>query len=136
MSAVVNSYRDLLVWQKAMDVAALSYEIGGKLPKSEIFGLTSQIQRAAVSIAANIAEGHGRETTGDYLRFLAIASGSLTELETHLLLSQRLGLIKDDEVKPARKKQMNWEKCSGPQALSIGEVRRTKSDKDPFTPRS
>lgn len=86
-----------------MDVAALAYEIGGKMPKSEIYGLTSQLQRAAVSVAANIAEGHGRETTGDYLRFLAIASGSLTELETHLLLSQRLGLLKDGDIASAMK---------------------------------
>jgi len=97
---MVKSYRDLKVWQKAMDLVVESYRLTKLLPKSETFGLAAQTQRAAVSIPANIAEGHGREHLGDYLRHLSIASGSLMELETHLLIMTRL-YIAMDEVKRA-----------------------------------
>jgi len=95
---VVKSYRDLQVWQKAMDLVAESYTLSAKLPKTETFGLASQIQRAAVSIPANIAEGHGREHLGDYLHHLSVANGSLMELETHFLLASRLGFLSATEV--------------------------------------
>ena len=97
---MVRSYRDLKVWQKSMDLVVESYRVSKLLPKAEIFGLISQIQRAAVSVPANIAEGHGREHLGDYLRHLSIASGSLMELETHMLIITRL-YIPMDEVKCA-----------------------------------
>ena len=74
---MVRSYRDLKVWEKSMDLVVESYRVSRLLPKAEMFGLISQIQRAAVSVPANIAEGHGREHMGDYLRHLSIASGSL-----------------------------------------------------------
>lgn len=73
----LKSYRELLVWQKAMDLVVESYRIGTLLPKTEVHGLKSQIQLAAVSIPANIAEGHGREHLGDYLHHLSMANGSL-----------------------------------------------------------
>ena len=88
----VQSYRDLRVWQNAMDLAESCYRLTSGFPKDEMFGLTAQIRRASVSIAANIAEGYGRETTGAYAQFLRIAQGSLKELETHLLLAERLRL--------------------------------------------
>jgi four helix bundle protein len=97
---MVKSYQDLKVWQKAMDLVFESYRISKLLPKTELFGLTAQIQRAAVSVAANIAEGHGRDHLGDYLRHLSIASGSLMELETHILIITRL-YIPAEEVKHA-----------------------------------
>jgi four helix bundle protein len=97
---MVRSYQDLKVWEKAMDLVIESYRVSRLLPKTEIFGLTAQIQRAAVSIPANIAEGHGREHLGDYLRHLSIARGSLMELETHMLLIARL-YVPPDEVKRA-----------------------------------
>jgi len=90
--AEVRSYRDLLVWQRAMDLAAATYELSRAYPRDELFGLTSQTRRAATSIAANIAEGYGRSTTPAYLNFLRIAQGSLKELETHLILAERIGL--------------------------------------------
>jgi four helix bundle protein len=94
----IKSYRDLLVWQKSMDLVAESYMLSARLPKTETYGLASQIQRAAVSIPANIAEGHGREHLGDYVHHLSVANGSLMELETHLLLCARLSYIPPNEV--------------------------------------
>ena len=88
----VRSYRDLLVWQRAMDVAAATYDVTRQFPHDELFGLTSQSRRAAASIAANIAEGYGRATRPAYVSFLRIARGSLKELETHLLLAERVGV--------------------------------------------
>ena len=87
-----TSYRDLRVWQDAMVIAERSYGVTASFPREETFGLISQIRRSAVSIAANVAEGHGREVTGSFIQFLRVAQGSLKELETHLLLSQRLDL--------------------------------------------
>ena len=90
---MVQSYRDLKVWQKAMDLVINSYKVTDNFPSQEKFGLSSQLQRAAVSIPANIAEGHGRNHTREYLQFLSIAYGSLMELETHLQIAQRLNYI-------------------------------------------
>jgi four helix bundle protein len=94
----VNSYRDLRVWQKGMDLVVASYEVTKQFPQNELYGLASQIQRAAVSIPANIAEGHGREHLGDYLHHLSIANGSLMELETHFMLAGRLGYLKVEPI--------------------------------------
>jgi four helix bundle protein len=89
----ISSYRDLRVWQDAMALAEACYAVTRSFPKEEMFGLTSQIRRSAASIAANIAEGHGREHTGSFIQALRIAQGSLKELETHLLLAERVGLL-------------------------------------------
>jgi four helix bundle protein len=94
----VKSYRDLLVWQKAVDLVTCCYALTKLLPRSETYGLIGQIQRAAVSIPANIAEGHGRNHLGDYLRHLSIANGSLMELETHFLIAQRLKYLDAADV--------------------------------------
>jgi four helix bundle protein len=97
----IRSYRDLLVWQKAMALVVESYRVAKLLPKSETYGLIGQIQRAAVSIPANIAEGHGREHLGDYLRHLSVANGSLMELETHFLISVELEYLTRDQIAQA-----------------------------------
>ena len=89
----LKSYRDLEVWQKAIDLVVECYQITKKFPKSEIYGLTSQLQRAAVSIPANIAEGRGRQHTREFVQHLSIAYGSLAELETHLQIAHRLNYI-------------------------------------------
>jgi four helix bundle protein len=89
----INSYRDLRVWQDAMSLAEASYRLTREFPREELFGLTSQIRRSAGSIAANIAEGHGRENTGSFVQSLRIAQGSLKELETHLILAERVALL-------------------------------------------
>lgn len=91
----INNYRDLLVWQKAMDLVTAIYQATGSFPKHELYGLTSQAQRAAVSIPANIAEGHDRDSTKEYLRHIAIAVGSLAELETLLAIAQRLRYLEN-----------------------------------------
>jgi four helix bundle protein len=89
----VRSYRDLDVWQKGMDLVVDCYNIANQFPKSEVYGLASQLQRAAVSVPANIAEGHGRSHTKEFLNHLSIAYGSLMEVETHLQIAARLRYI-------------------------------------------
>jgi len=89
----INSYRDLRVWQDAMALAEACYRLTRQFPRDELFGLTSQIRRAAGSVPANIAEGHERENTGSFLQHLRISQGSLKELETHMLLAERVGVM-------------------------------------------
>ncbi len=98
VSSRITSYRDLIAWQKSMDLVELVYEGSRDFPKVEIYGLTSQIRRCAVSIPANIAEGYGRNSDGSFLQFCRISQGSLRELETHILLSSRLGFLKPDKT--------------------------------------
>jgi four helix bundle protein len=97
----VTYYRDLLVWQKAMDLVVEIYRISTRFPHGEQFGLTNQIRRSAVSVPANIAEGHGRFHTAEFLHFLSIARGSLSETETHLQIALRLGYLSSDELQSA-----------------------------------
>ena len=97
---MITSYKDLFVWQRGMDLVEVVYEITKKLPASEQWGLTSQMRRAAVSVPSNIAEGYGRQATGEYRHHLSIARASLLELETHVLLCQRLGYFTDADSKP------------------------------------
>lgn len=97
-SSGIRGYRDLIIWQRAMSIAEQTYVLTGSFPKDEIFGLTSQARRAAVSIPANIAEGYGRGSRPSYANFVRIAQGSLKELETHLLLAQRVGYLSEDAM--------------------------------------
>jgi four helix bundle protein len=94
----VKSHKDLKVWQESMDLVIQIYKLAENFPKHEVYGLSSQIRRAAVSIPSNIAEGAGRKGENEFTRFLYIALGSLSELETQLEISHRLGYIKDIEV--------------------------------------
>jgi len=93
-----KSYRDLPVWQQAMDLAVAVYDVSRSWPKDELYGLTAQARRAAVSVCANIAEGYGRESLGAYLQFLKIAQGSLKELETHLMISARVDICAQGKI--------------------------------------
>ena len=88
-----RNYRDLIAWQKAMDLVEAVYRTTAEFPREECYGLTAQIRRAAVSIPSNIAEGQGRRTRKEFLRFLSIAHGSLREVETQVLIAERLGYI-------------------------------------------
>lgn len=93
----INSYRDLRVWQAGMDLVERVYRLTERLPKHEIYGLTSQIRRAAVSVPSNIAEGHTREHSKEYLNHLSVAQGSLAELQTQLEIASRLDYITAEE---------------------------------------
>ena len=95
-----RSFRGLLVWRQAMDLARDCYFLTKGFPKEELYGLSSQIRRAAVSIPANIAEGTGRTTQRDFANFLRIGQGSLRELETHLLLTVEVELVSPETVQP------------------------------------
>lgn len=96
--AKIRSHRDLIVWQKAMDLAEDVYRATSEFPREELYRLTAQLIRAAISVPANIAEGHARGTRRDYANFLAIAKGSLMETETFLMLSQRLGYSNQQRI--------------------------------------
>lgn len=91
----VRHYSDLIAWQKAMDLAVMIYDSTDGFPRREMFGITNQMRRAAVSIPSNIAEGQGRSTTKDFVNFLYISKGSLQELETQVILSNRLTFLSD-----------------------------------------
>ncbi|MEW6381451.1 MAG: four helix bundle protein [bacterium] len=90
MSMQVKSYKDLVVWQKAMDLVEMVYQATKGFPREELYGLTNQVRRAAVSVPSNIAEGHARNSTAEYRNFLSMARGSLAEVETQLLIAERL----------------------------------------------
>ncbi len=97
----IRTYRNLDVWQRAIELVEAVYVLTSKFPPAEKYGLTSQIQRAAVSVAANIAEGYGRIHRGDYVHHLSISRGSLMEIETHLTLAARLKLVsRQDAIVP------------------------------------
>lgn len=93
----IESYKELTVWQRAMEMVVSVYDVSKKLPKDEIYGLTSQMRRAAVSVPSNIAEGKKRKSKNDFLQFLRISSGSAAELETQLILMRDLYKIESDE---------------------------------------
>ncbi len=96
----MQTYRDLIVWRKAIDLVEEVYKTTKGWRREEIYGLTSQVRRAVVSIPANIAEGQGRGSSRDFLRFLAIANGSLIESETHLFIARRLGYLEAEALLP------------------------------------
>jgi len=95
-SRKMKSYRDLIVWQKSMRLVTRIYLITKELPKNEVYGLTSQIRRSSISLSSNIAEGYGRNSTNDYIRFLQIACGSLYEVQTQLEICRNLEYLSKD----------------------------------------
>jgi len=101
-SKKIQSFRDLLVWQKGVQLVVHVYQLSMKLPQTETYGLISQMQRSAVSIPANIAEGHARRHTGDFIHHLSIAIGSVAELETHLEIATRLEFLSSAETQKAQ----------------------------------
>jgi four helix bundle protein len=122
-------FRDLRVWEEAMQLAEEVYALTTTFPQDERFGLTSQIRRAGVSVASCIAEGNGRETTRDYLRFLAMANGSLAELRTHLLLSERLAFGDSERLRVALKRVASV-------GLLLQALRKSLKVKLPLAPHS
>jgi four helix bundle protein len=98
----VDSYRELVVWQRSMALTKEVYKLAAAFPKDERFRLVDQVLRASVSVPANIAEGFGRAQTREFLRFLAIAKGSLNETETYVLLAIDLGIVSDSQTERIR----------------------------------
>lgn len=92
----MTTHKDLNVWKKSMNLVILTYRLTGQFPKEELFGLSSQMRRAAVSIPSNIAEGHGRNSDKELIRFLFISLGSASELETQILLSNKLDFLNEE----------------------------------------
>jgi len=90
---MINSHKDLIVWQKSVQLSVFLYQATKKFPKDELFGLTSQIRRSSVSVAANIAEGRSRSTRKDFGHFLYMALGSVAELETHIIIAHELSFV-------------------------------------------
>ncbi|TVP63104.1 MAG: four helix bundle protein [Nodularia sp. (in: Bacteria)] len=117
----IQSYQDLKAWQEAMNLGEECYRVTKQFPKEETYGMTSQIRRASVSIPANIAEGYGRRTRGEYIQFLYIAQGSLKELETHLLLSIRVELAVAEVIDPV------LEQCKLVGRILLGLIRSLES---------
>ncbi|MCC7147280.1 MAG: four helix bundle protein [Phycisphaeraceae bacterium] len=122
-----RDYRRLDVWHKAMELVEAIYSLTRKLPAEERFGLTSQLQRAAVSIPANIAEGYGRTHRGDYLHHLSMARGSLMELETLLIVAVKVKLLTRDTVKPT------WKQCQQTSRMLTQLIRALKTNEKSTT---
>jgi four helix bundle protein len=116
------SYRDLIVWQRSMQLALSIYRLTEEFPKQEIYGLTSQLRRSGVSIASNIAEGYGRGTRGEYKQFLGIARGSNCEVQTQLTIAEELGYGRKEVLKNAEELSLEV----GRMLTSI--LRKLKSD--------
>jgi four helix bundle protein len=106
------THKDLDIWKMGLDIVERIYQITGKFPKDEQFGLTAQMRRAAVSIPSNVAEGAARNSKREFLQYLYISLGSLAEVETQLLIAERLGFLKDQEilerVEHLRRKPLNF----------------------------
>jgi four helix bundle protein len=98
MNKKTQSYRDLVVWQKGIELAKIIYPLSAQFPSEEKFGLISQIRRAAVSVPSNIAEGQARHTTGEFVQFISHAEGSLAEVDTQLFLAVELDFIKQHQA--------------------------------------
>jgi len=109
---ILVTHKDLDIWKMGLDIVERIYQITGKFPKDEQFGLTSQMRRAAVSIPSNIAEGAARNSMREFLQYLYVSLGSLSEVETQLLIAERLGYLKDldilEHVEHLRRKLLNF----------------------------
>lgn len=119
----IQSHRDLIGWQKSVELAVSLYPLTESFPAAEKFGLVSQIRRAGVSVPSNIAEGFGRGKTDDYLRFLRVARGSLFEIDTQLLIAHRLGYVNEQEF---RDKIDQIQECGRILAGLIKSIENTK----------
>lgn len=96
------SFKDLIVWQRAVELSVVTYKLTASFPSSERFGLTNQLGRASVSVASNIAEGYGRATKGEYIQFLGHARGSSSEVETQLIIAKKLAFGKEPDLEAAQ----------------------------------
>jgi len=98
VTSIISGFRDLRVWQSGMDLVEVVYRLTMSFPKEELYCLTSQVRRAAISVPSNIAEGHTRESTKEYLQHLSIAQGSLAEMQTQCEIARRLGYVTKEQL--------------------------------------
>ncbi len=117
----MKTYRDLVVWQKSMSLVTKIYEVTRIFPKEEIYGLISQMRRCAVSIPSNIAEGYGRKSTDDYLRFLQIAISSLYEVQTQMEISLNLGYLSKNKFENVYEQSREIERMLSSLSRKIGD---------------
>ncbi len=108
-----NNYKELIIWRKSVELAISAYQETQNFPKSEVFGLTAQIRRSAVSIGSNIAEGAGRNSKKEFINFLGVSNGSTYELETQLVIANRVNLLSDSVLATLQQhineiQKMNW----------------------------
>src|SRR5262245_49943768 len=125
-AVAVNSFRDLRVWQGGVALVQAVYQATRSFPREEIFGLTSQIRRAAVSVPSNIAEGHARESTREYLQHVSVAQGSLAELQTQLEISGSLNYLTDDQLR----QRLEMSTTLARQLYSLRNALQRKLDRD------
>jgi four helix bundle protein len=121
-----QSFRDLIAWQRAMQLVTDIYRISNSFPRSEIYGLTSQIRRAAVSVASNIAEGQARHSHREFMHFLSIARGSIAEVQTQLLIAQSLAYLDTTQTESLTNQASDV--CRLVNALYTAIERRTKNE--------
>ena len=124
----MQSFRDLGVWQSGMELVVAVYELTRALPKSEVYGLSSQLQRAAVSVPANIAEGHTRQNLREYLQFLSIARASLAQVETYLDLVPRLGYAPPEQTQAL----LDLAASVSRQLIALRDSLSTRLQEEPF----
>lgn len=117
---MIKSYRDLLVWQKSMQLVTQVYRKTKLLPKEELYGLVTQMRKSAVSIPGNIAEGYGRNSTNDYLRFLQITNGSLYELQTQFEICLNLEYLKEEDFKSIHEQSREIERMLSSLIKKVG----------------
>src|SRR5271166_5184406 len=123
----LRSYRELIAWQKAVDLVTEIYSITKEFPRDEIYGITSQLRRSAVSVRSNIAEGQGRATKGEFVQFLAHARGSLFELETQVLLTGELGYLSNEKTREIGEKVQEVARILNGLLTSLGVAGRKPS---------
>ena len=129
----MHNFKELKIWQKALDLSVHVYKVTGLFPKEDKFGLISQIKRSAVSIPSNIAEGAGRNSVKEFLYFLSVANGSSYELQTQLLISNKLNFLKDDllesmlfELNEIQKMNYNFQKTLKKDSLKTENKKQKK----------
>jgi four helix bundle protein len=120
---LAQAFQDLTVWQRAMQMTFCIYDLTKAFPKDELYGLTSQLRRASVSVASNIAEGRGRVTEGEFRQFLSIAQGSTYEVQTQLLVAQQLKIGEEESLRTAEALCIETSKMLGALILSLGARR-------------
>ncbi|HEY4961647.1 MAG TPA: four helix bundle protein [Terriglobales bacterium] len=123
----ISSYRELVVWQKAVELVTEVYTATSQFPREEVFGLTSQLRRCAVSVPSNIAEGQGRATKGEFIQFLSHARGSLFELETQLCIASKLGYLAADQTRELKLKAQEVARILNGLLTSLGVGARKRS---------